>query len=546
VTRDITRMHSFWRTWLSPDKASAVAPLPERRRGFSRERAEPVVQMRIVLLTLSGLLLVRVALQLLLYASGFMALTADDFARTLGAAQWAANPQPIWSGFWLPFHTYMFGSALFFVPDMLITPRTLAILIGLGGILAIYALTRQLTQSRLTALVAALLLTIDPAHIWLSAVPLTEAIVALLVSLGALGVAAFLGAGQLRLLVPAAFALLLGTGFRYEAWMAAIPFSVTLGVLFVLRVAQGQWRTRTAVLLLISAGLPWIYPLIWLYGNSLATGDPLAFQSFVRSYNLSAYGYNPSYGRYVWAWFQISPAATLLILPCLGFILLRRRQAVLIWYILFWLTTFVIFAVLHGGQEEPQVNSIRYLAQFVFPAYPLLAVALVALARHFARAPRTRTIIVSVIAALFVLPQLFLTFSVPNDPVAEGFPGGRALRDVRAGDEPPPLALVEYEYWQTMAVHVGANDPHAILYDRAPDYLNRANIKSLLLENPQEVTACLAINRIAFVLVRGEELRARAETTLGLPLLHEVNDYAVYDARTVPATQTTCTLAPFR
>lgn len=496
--------------------------------------------MKDVVRALTALLVVRVGLQLLLYASGFTALTADDFARTLGAAQWAADPAPIWSGFWLPFHTYLFGSLLMLFPDMVIAPRALIMLVGLGGIAAMYALTWQLTRHRPTALLAALLLTFDPAHLWLTAVPLTEAIVALLVSLAAIGVVAFLANGQTRWLVPGALALLLGTGFRYEAWMAAIPFSLTLGILFLVEAVRGRWRTRTAALLLISAAIPWIYPAIWLAGNYLATGDPLAFQAFVRSYNISTYGYNPSYGRYVWAWWQISPAATLLLLPSLGFILLRRRQPALRWYVLFWLACFAIFALLHRGQEEPLANSIRYLAQFVFPVYALLAVPIVALVQRLSAAPHLRTIGISAIVALFVVPQLWLTFNVPNDPVAEGFPAGRVLRDLRAGVDPPPPALVEYEYWQTMAVHVGANDAQALRYDRPADYVNRATLTSLLLEEPATVAACLSEWRIAYVLVRDADLRTQAETVLNLPLLRTVNEYAVYDARNVPATQTTC------
>lgn len=121
---------------------------------------------------LGMILLGRILIHILLYQSGFNVLTADDFGRIIIAAHWARSPEPMLGGYWLPFHTYLFGALFWMIWDLLWTPRIVAIIFGLVSIVVMFLLTEELTHNRRLGVIAAILLAINPAHIWLSSTPL--------------------------------------------------------------------------------------------------------------------------------------------------------------------------------------------------------------------------------------------------------------------------------------------------------------------------------------------------------------------------------------
>ena len=121
----------------------------------------------------------RLLIHLLLYRAGFVTFTADAFGRMMVAARWAQQPFVVSDGAWLPLHTYLFGTALRLWWDVVLVPRGLAIVFGCGAIITIYWLSVRLFNHA-TAVLSALLLSINPAHIRLSAAPLPEGVCILL------------------------------------------------------------------------------------------------------------------------------------------------------------------------------------------------------------------------------------------------------------------------------------------------------------------------------------------------------------------------------
>ena len=113
-------------------------------------------------------------MQLALYASGFQALTADEFGRVVIANLWLRSPHAISAGPWLPFHTYFIGTALYIWHDLLVVPRIIAFAFGSASLFFMYKLTYALFTDSRIALISVALLAVNPAHIWLSSVPLTE------------------------------------------------------------------------------------------------------------------------------------------------------------------------------------------------------------------------------------------------------------------------------------------------------------------------------------------------------------------------------------
>jgi len=182
------------------------------------------------------ILIGRLALHVLLYRSGFMALTADDFGRIVVAGQWAQQPHAIWQGPWLPLHTYVFGSLLRLDWDLLYLPRVISIGVGLGAIVLMYQLAARLFGRPLIGLLSAFLLAVNPVHLWLSSTPLTEGPYILLV-LGAMSSMALdLEEHKPNRLYLSAVLLAFAGGIRFEGWLVSAAFSIwVLGRTLLLR-----------------------------------------------------------------------------------------------------------------------------------------------------------------------------------------------------------------------------------------------------------------------------------------------------------------------
>jgi predicted membrane-bound mannosyltransferase len=87
---------------------------------------------------LVALIVVRVLLQVVLYRSGFLSLSADEFGRTYFAARWIQTGETYSYGPWLPFHMYLYGAALSLWGDMLWMPRLVTIVMGVISIVFMY------------------------------------------------------------------------------------------------------------------------------------------------------------------------------------------------------------------------------------------------------------------------------------------------------------------------------------------------------------------------------------------------------------------------
>jgi hypothetical protein len=125
--------------------------------------------------------------------------------------------------------------------------------------------------------------------------------------------------------------------------------------------------------------------------------------------------------------------------------------------------------------------------------------------------------------------QVGAVFGFTNDPSAEGLAVGQQIRALWSeepkGDRRP--VIVELSYWQYLAVHVGANDLSAILYDRELDFARRQS-PSLLTADVEAFRDCLSQYHVGYVVVKSPELRQVLEQDVGIPAGDEINGYAFY------------------
>jgi hypothetical protein len=481
-----------------------------------------------VLLALAILMIVRVLLQLALYAAGFEALTADDFGRVVVAGLWMRSPHAIWQGAWLPFHTYVIGAALYLWNDLLLVPRLITFGFGVASLVCMYNLTYALFNDRRIGFMSAVLLAVNPAHIWLSSAPLTE----IMQSAFIIG---FLWANvqlilrkQIHYLYISAALLSIDNTVRFEGWIFSCFFTAQL--LFFS--TQASWRNQVRFYNIgIAVAILWIFPIAWIAGNYIRTGDPLFFMTVNRDFDKKWYGNYSSYANYGRTFFGIDPYATLLIIPAgvLYFIYQRRKHAVH-WTFALIFACFIVFMILQRGQIQPSGNYIRYLSLFLFISYPFVAWLIDALAGYIFSNRTLKVVVVILALSLIGILQVRSAFQFVNDPAAEGLGVGQQIRALRLQN--PSLSskpiLIELNYWQYLAIHVGANDLSSLVYDRALNFSKLNDSPSRIQASPLILPACIQFYHISYVVVRSAELRQIVQAYLKARPAAEYHGYAVY------------------
>ena len=487
---------------------------------------------RAFLLGLVLLVAARLLIQLLLYQSGFEAITADEFGRTVAAARWMEKPQAKWGGPWLPFHAYMLGAALALKWQLLWVPRLTSIALGAASIVLVYFLASLLFKDRRIGLIAAVLLAVSPAHIWLSSVPLTAIPYFALLSLAMVAFALYSNTRSLWYAYLAAVALGIANGFRFEAWVITGLFSLFMLWESVAELWRERKPTRHALCLAMPALIPWAFPLAWILVSVVQTGDPLSSLASVRSYKAAAYGDAKDYGAYLRTTWRLDPFLTLLAPVALILCSLWRRDThTPRWFLAVAVIPLAVFLLLHRGQLEPPSNYVRYLAPFLFVLYPMLACLLLELVQRIKSAPARTAVLASIVLAI-VARQMFTTFQYPIDPSAAGLKVGERIRELRQENlelQQQPV-LIEARAWQHLAIHVGANDVRQLLYHRGldPTYGFEAERSALFSLEPEAIRSCLSSYDVSYMVVKSPELQDLIEQDLGLHAVDEVNEYRFY------------------
>lgn len=495
-------------------------------------------------LALFLLIIGRWLLQIMLYRAGFEALTADEFSRTVLAARWAKEPYMVWSGAWLPFPLYFHGIALSLWWDLLDVPRAITMGIGFISFVVMYQLGYQLFESRKVGFLSATLLAVNPVHIWLSSTPLTELPQFTITLAAILAIVLYLKYDAIGYAYTGALLMGLANGFRFEAWMMSIVFSLYF-ISHSLPCYQASDKKDAYILTLIAV-LPWIFPVIWIISNYWETGDPLYFKTFSTFHKITYYGNNHAYAYYWETFLKIDPYTSLLfVFSFIASIATNYRISAVKWYLAMATIPFFIFAYMHGGQLEPLGNFLRYLAPFLFLTYPAVAFLFVSGTQKIFNLQPLQNGSLILVITLIAVTQINTTFGFTNDPTARGLRAGKRIAELRQSE--PKLAqrpvLIELVYWHYLAIHVGANDVSLILYDRMLD-LEERKTKSMLLSNADRVSSCLHQYDISYIIIKSPELIDYVENELGLRTTESVHEWRFYPVPpSVGENKGTCTLS---
>jgi hypothetical protein len=472
----------------------------------------------------------RIALQLLLVRAGFLALTADEFARMLLAERWSQAPFLVWQGAWLPFHMYLYGAALWLSDDIWLVGRLLAGMFGLASLVLMYLFTWRMLGSRRAGLMGALLLAVSPLHLWLSATPLTEISQTTFLLGFMLGMVLYWQKQQVRYLYLGAGALLLATGFRYEAWLAAGVFSLVLVGWGISLYRQRSLTLRGSAGLAGVVLVVWLFPLLWLAGNARASGDPLRFIQEVDLYKRTWYGSGSEFWPYWRALLDIDlPVFTLGLVGLVLLLVGRFCEWPVRAYVALAVIPFGLFIILHGGQPEPYANYLRYLSGFVFLLVPAAAYLLEKLALRVTQQRNLQNLLLAAALAGIAVLQLRSALDFRNDAAAAGLAVGREIARYQQQMAAPEhhAVLIELIYWDYLAVRTGAGEPYDLLYDRALDPARRT-AESLLSTAPETFLECLASRQVGLVVVQSPQLRQFLESSWGWHPRQVINGYAFY------------------
>ena len=195
-------------------------------------------------------------------------------------------------GFWLPLFQFLSALINVFIGNGFYSGKLVSAGFGVGVCLLIYSLTLKLTANRTAALVAFMVIALNPLHLFYSASAMTDVPHAFFL------LASLYFCLKERWVLAAIFAALAGLT-RMESWMfiALIP---------AIQFFRERHISLTAVAILL------IPPLFWLYVSWKATGNWLACFVARREYHDWLFAANPTLAHFSLPHI-ISDGATLLV-----------------------------------------------------------------------------------------------------------------------------------------------------------------------------------------------------------------------------------------
>jgi len=227
----------------------------------------------------------KLATSALVLASGFRALSDDDYARIVIAQRFAHAPSLDPSGTsWLPLPFWTTGSAMLVFGRSVATARSVAFVLGVLSVVVVWQAGRWLGLGRTAALFGATLAAVFPYSEWLGVTAVPELPTA---ALALLGIASLSRTGRARVL--GAIALSCACLSRYEAWPLSALFAA-VGIWDTVRVRRGR------VPLAVASGVSLLGAGLWLANGAIQHGDALFFVQRVSAYRHAIGADPPSLG----------------------------------------------------------------------------------------------------------------------------------------------------------------------------------------------------------------------------------------------------------
>ena len=500
----------------------------------------PISRRRLaVTAALIAIVALRLLLQRELYRSGFEVIEGDEFLRTVKAAWWTRDPGLFLHRDqlinWLPLPICLTGIALKIHWNILFVPRGINVVLGAASLALMYFLARSLFDSPRAGLISALLLAVNPAHVWLSSTGLSEILYSALLLAFLLCFTLHLQRNDPLSLVLASLFLALANATRYEGWAVSGVFSAFLVAGSARRTIRIRSFSARAAGELAAAGLPWIFPAAWLIFNHHLTGKSVSFISNITA-GVALADHLPTYGPYVQAALTIDPWLAFLGIPAWIFVLFHRSagRAARGYAALLFLPMAAVVVLRGGGAMAWPTVYIRYLSTFFFLAYPALAWTLDWGTGCFFRNPAVRGGVLGAGLILIVVAQAHRIFRFHDLHPPAGVKVGEMIARIRASASCPDSGRFLIEDpgeeepgagWQIFAIMVGSGDAFSsgLIWHR-----EKTARFSLKQSNIAELNNYLKRREVRYIAVKSPALRGAAESRLGLKPEKDIGGYFFY------------------
>ncbi len=218
------------------------------------------------------LLLIKTLLQVSIFKSGYMWLSADDFCRTVKSYEWLQKPE-IHSGVWLAGHFWLNGIAMVFIKNLFVTATAVNIIFSALTLFYFYNVI-ELCFDKKVAFFSSVIFCVFPFQVWLSISGLPESIFFFFVIAGIYYFIKWkISENKLLFLILSSIFFAFSNLFRYEGWLFSLVF-----VFFVIFDIKNEKRINKKLIKNILYSLISISTIIfWLVLNYIDYKDFLYF-----------------------------------------------------------------------------------------------------------------------------------------------------------------------------------------------------------------------------------------------------------------------------
>lgn len=512
---------------------------------------KPVSRLNLNLVTLfflSGLMIVRLIIQALLYRQGFISVSADEFARGLRALTWSQNPRFTPAAdlidAWPPFEMYINGPMLLLVDNVLLAPRITVFVASCLLLVALFFLVRHLFNG-LTAALAIGLVAAQPWTIWLSGTPMLEMYFLACFVGGLYFITVWLHQQRRYYWLYAGLLFFLASGFHVQSWVLInlVNLFTCLFCYHFIRQGAASLVVRLFAFWVLSNG----YIIFWGIAEYAMTGQAFVILSSHTFYSLWFYdGYDvPAvekllyFPKIVWSTIPLLVWLFAGVGVVLGWRDTERLKLRLL-PLLLGGVTLLLASIFNLASGPPSAAPDRYVFLYLLLLAPYAAYGIYRLGLWgwwIERRPLAYlvTAIICLLVGGILLQGIiasteFPPGGMPQHTVETGRYLHRALVEPDSSQPssgPTKTVMLEARYWDFLAIVLITRQDERLIYDREHDYLNRDN-PSLFLEDVYIVYDQLMQENVALVVLSDPGLQARANSFPFLVVQEDIGPWIVY------------------
>jgi hypothetical protein len=464
------------------------------------------------------LLIVKVAISVALYVIGFAGVSADEYSRSISEMKWAGDPYLVLGKIaWLPFHLYLNGSLLYFVPEPLWVPRVTAFVASCILLIFFFKLVRKIFSSHFIAATSSIGFIVYHWYVALSATPMLDIYYLAAVVAGLYYAERWVAELDKTSLYLAAFSFFLASGFHYQAWMLIGIIDILSLWVVVALIKRKEWLHvghQLGAYFIVHA-----YIFFTMVTTFLDVGNPLSFLGSHTDYSKWFYGgYTVSWvSKFLYYPKLLLTNANLIfgILTIFGvFFALaasrdRSRNLVPLAAGFFVLGAYSIFNVF---SVPPTAAPGRFSLVFYLFFLPYAGVALSRIASLHSDAISTQSnrirelIAISLLLTGILWAGIQIRYDMPsNRRYNDAIQAGREIAELMGQEAKGAGYLLELVFWDYLPAKLTAGHFSSQYFDRHFDVRQR-NLPSLIEEDPELFADLLNEKKIVAMAFRTPEL----------------------------------------